>query len=347
MKHKRIYKKRKLKAFFVLFILAFCALVLSKLDLSQKLGISALIIAICLGAVVGNFFPKLALLLQKTALLNLATKQILRLGIILYGFKITLVDIKHLGLSGIMLAFCIVFLTFFIALGLGKMFKIATKESLLIAAGSSICGAAAVLASQSIVKAETQKVAVAICTVVVFGTLMMFIYPLLYHFGVFKLDEGQMGYLMGASLHEVAHAIAAGAGVGDLAKNNAVIMKMMRVLMLVPFLLFLALLCAKLFKENQGSKFSIKANFPYFALYFLLAIFISSLPFLNTEFSLFYIKPNIELIDTFLLSFAMVALGVNIRKDMLKNAGFKPFFVASLLCIWLFIASFIGVRLLF
>ncbi|AJC85786.1 YeiH family protein [Campylobacter sp. RM16704] len=344
IRHKKIYKGRKFEGFLLLFVLAFCAYAISELNFFKNIGISALIIAVCLGALIGNFAHQNANLLKKTGVLGIATKEILRLGIILYGFRITFNDIQKAGLEGITLAFIIVFSTFFIGLILGKLFKLDLKESILISSGSSICGAAAVMASESIVKGGSSRVGVAICTVVVFGTLGMFLYPLAWNLGWFDFfNTEQMGYFMGATLHEVAHAVAAGEAIK--AGDSAVIEKMIRVLMLVPFLIFLAVYSLKFLNKGK-EKVSIKNNIPYFALLFLVASVISSLDILNTPFAIKHIKSNIETIDTLLLSISMVALGVNIHKDVIKNAGLKPFLMAFILFIWLVIFGIFLVNIL-
>ncbi|AJC90176.1 YeiH family protein [Campylobacter subantarcticus] len=342
--HKNIYKNRKFEAFLLLFTLAFCSYAISELSFFKNLGISALIIAVCLGALIGNLAHQNANLLKKSGVIQIATKEILRLGIILYGFRITFYDLEIVGINGILLAFLVVFSTFFIGLFLGKSLGLDLKESILISSGSSICGAAAVMASESVVKGGSAKVGVAICTVVVFGTLGMFLYPLAWNLGWFDFFSlKQMGYFMGASLHEVAHAVAAGEAIQ--AGDGAVIEKMMRVLMLVPFLFFLTLFSVKFLSKNDN-KISIRSNIPYFALWFLVACGISSLEILNTNFALDYIKPSIQTLDTLLLSMAMVALGVNIHKNVLKNAGFKPFLMAFLLFIWLIFSNIILVKFL-
>lgn len=342
--HHKAHFSHKFESYLFLCVLAFCSYAVSELAIFKRFGISALIVAVILGAVIGNFAHHSVRLLKKTGSLNVCTKQILRLGIILYGFRITFSDIQSVGLNGVLLSFLIVFSTFFIGLLIGKILKIEFKESVLIASGSSICGAAAVLASESITKGGAAKVAVAVCTVVVFGTLGMFLLPFFYNLGVFGFDKLHMGYFMGATLHEVAHAVAAGAAVGDEAGGASVIIKMIRVLMLVPFLLMLSPLMLRFDKGSQ--KASFVSNIPWFAIGFLVATGISSLSFFNTEFSLNMIKPTIEFIDTFLLSLAMVALGVNIRKDTISKAGAKPFIMAILLCVWLVCFGAVMVKVL-
>lgn len=329
----KAHTSHKFESYLFLCVLAFCSYAVSELGFFKQFGISALIVAVVLGAVIGNFAHHSVRLLKKTGSLNICTKQILRLGIVLYGFRIMLSDIQSVGLNGVLLSFLMVFSTFFVGLLVGKILKIDFKESVLISSGSSICGAAAVLASESIVKGGANKVAVAVCTVVVFGTLGMFLLPFFYSIGIFGFDKLYMGYFMGATLHEVAHAVAAGTAVGDEAGGASVIIKMIRVLMLVPFLIMLTPLMMKFDKNSQ--KTSFVSNMPWFAIGFLVATGVSSLPFLNTDFSLSVIKPTIEFVDTFLLSLAMVALGVNIRKDTISKAGAKPFIMAILLCVWL------------
>ncbi|WP_291953343.1 YeiH family protein [Campylobacter sp.] len=336
-KRKNIYKGRKFESAMLLIVLAFCSYAVSELSFFKNYGISALIVAVLIGAMIGNFAHQNTTLLKKTGILNIATKQVLRLGIILYGFRITFYDIQQVGMGGICVALIIVFSTFFIGLLLGKFFKLDLKESMLISSGSSICGAAAVMASESVIKGGPDRVGIAICTVVVFGTLGMFLFPIAWNLGWFNFfDINHMGYFMGATLHEVAHVVAAGEAIK--AGDSAVIEKMIRVLMLVPFLVFLAIFSLKFLNKN-GEKVGIKDNIPYFALWFLIASAISSLDILNTDFAITYIKSTIAIIDTLLLSIAMVALGVNIHRNVILKAGFKPFLMALALFVWLIVSG--------
>lgn len=333
--HNKIFKKRKIRAYILLIILTLCAISLSKIQPFSILGLSPLIIAIILGAFFGNIAKNLTSLLMKTGAVAVSTKQILRLGIIFYGFRISIDDIVYIGAKGVILAFCVVFLTFFIGYFIGIVLKIDKKLSALISSGSSICGAAAVLATNSILKDKSEHVAVAVCTVVVFGAIGMFAYPLLYKFQILNLDSFHMGILMGGTLHEVAHAVAAGAGIGGDGANTSVIIKMLRVLMLVPFLIMIGFLSF----SNKNEKRSLSASVPYFALWFLAAVFVGSFSFFP-KFTL----PYIEILDTFLLSMAMCALGFTIRKEVLKNAGFKPFLQAIIIAIWLFVFVYLAVK---
>ena len=112
---------------------------------------------------------------------QLAKQQLLRAGIVLYGFRLTVQQLTDVGISGVLIDVLTLGSTFALACWLGqRLLKLDRDTSWLIGAGSSICGAAAILATEPLIKADTAKVAVAIATVVIFGTLAIFIYPLMW-----------------------------------------------------------------------------------------------------------------------------------------------------------------------
>jgi uncharacterized integral membrane protein (TIGR00698 family) len=143
------------------------------LPLFSQLGLSALTIAIVGGMLLGNtLYPRLATHGHHGVTF---ARQILRLGIILFGFKLTFQDIAAVGISGILIDACVLTSTFALAYWLGRR-KLGLDEQsvILIGAGSSICGAVAIHCHRAGGEAHAEKVAVAVATVVVFGTLAMF-----------------------------------------------------------------------------------------------------------------------------------------------------------------------------
>ncbi|MGL5038531.1 MAG: YeiH family protein, partial [Aeromonas sp.] len=218
-------------------LLAAAGMGLAELPQAKGLGLSALTIAIVLGIVVGNtLFPRIAH--HCAAGVDFSKNKLLRAGIILYGFRITFQQIGDIGWSGVIIDILIIGFTFILALQLGtRVFKLDKQTSMLIGAGSAICGAAAVMAAEPVIKGQAHKASVAVATVVVFGTLAMFLYPLAYPY--LGLSEAHYGIFAGSTIHEVAQVVAAGKSVGDQAAATAVIVKMMRVMMLAPFLLIL------------------------------------------------------------------------------------------------------------
>ncbi len=194
------------------------------------------------------------------------------------------------------------------------MFGLDKHTSWLIGAGSSICGAAAVLATEPVVKAEASKVTVAVATVVIFGTIAIFLYPAMYPLLAHWFTPETYGIYMGSTMHEVAQVVAAGHAVSPDAENAAVIAKMLRVMMLAPFLLFLAARVKQLTPAGNGEK--SKITIPWFAIMFILVAVFNSFHLLPKA-----VVDMLVTLDTVLLAMAMAALGVTTHVSALKKPG--------------------------
>ncbi|MEH5267493.1 YeiH family protein [Klebsiella quasipneumoniae] len=295
-------------------------------------GFSALTLAILFGMVVGNtVYPKIWQPCDGGVIF--AKQHLLRLGIILYGFRLTFAQIADVGVSGILIDVLTLSSTFFIACFLGqKVFGLDKHTSWLIGAGSSICGAAAVLASEPVVKAEASKVTVAVATVVIFGTIAIFLYPAMYPLLAHCFTPETYGIYMGSTMHEVAQVVAAGHAVSPDAENAAVIAKMLRVMMLAPFLLFLAARVKQLTPAGNGEK--SKITIPWFAIMFILVAVFNSFHLLPKA-----VVDMLVTLDTVLLAMAMAALGVTTHVSALKKAGAKPLLMALMLFVWLIVGG--------
>ncbi|EOX6847361.1 YeiH family protein [Klebsiella quasipneumoniae] len=295
-------------------------------------GFSALTLAILFGMVVGNtVYPKIWQPCDGGVIF--AKQHLLRLGIILYGFRLTFAQIADVGVSGILIDVLTLSSTFFIACFLGqKVFGLDKHTSWLIGAGSSICGAAAVLASEPVVKAEASKVTVAVATVVIFGTIAIFLYPAMYPLLAHWFTPETYGIYMGSTMHEVAQVVAAGHAVSPDAENAAVIAKMLRVMMLAPFLLFLAARVKLLTPAGNGEK--SKITIPWFAIMFILVAVFNSFHLLPKA-----VVDMLVTLDTVLLAMAMAALGVTTHVSALKKAGAKPLLMALMLFVWLIVGG--------
>ena len=201
---------------------------------------------------------------------QLAKQRLLRLGIILYGFRLTFQQIADVGASGIIIDALTLTTTFLLACWLGKkVFGIDSQTAMLIGAGSSICGAAAVMATEPVLKADSSKVAVAVSTVVVFGTGDLRL-PMAVSaertLPVAAVQPETFGIYAGSTIHEVAQVVAAGHAIGPDAENAAVIAKMIRVMMLAPFLL---LLSGYISRGGAGKAEKSAITIPWFAVLFI------------------------------------------------------------------------------
>ncbi|VFS77734.1 Uncharacterised protein [Kluyvera cryocrescens] len=293
---------------------------------------SALTLAILFGMVIGNtVYPKLWQSCDGGVIF--AKQHLLRLGIILYGFRLTFSQIADVGVSGIVIDVLTLSSTFLMACWLGqKVFGLDKHTSWLIGAGSSICGAAAILATEPVVKAEASKVTVAVATVVIFGTLAIFLYPAMYPLVAHWFSPETYGIYIGSTMHEVAQVVAAGHAISPEAENAAVIAKMLRVMMLAPFLLILAARVKQLAPANAEQK--SKITIPWFAILFIVVAIFNSFHLLPQS-----VVQMLITLDTILLAMAMAALGVTTHISALKKAGAKPLLMALVLFIWLIVGG--------
>jgi len=308
-------------------VIALLAIALGDLGWLQAHGISALTLAIVLGITVGNsIYPRIAG--SSSQGIQFSKQTLLRLGIVLYGIRLTFQDIERVGMVGVIIDVVVVCSTFTIAWFLGtRLLGLDRRTAMLIGAGSSICGAAAVMATEPVVRGRADQVAMAVSTVVVFGTTAMFLYPVLYHLAG-SGSPAAYGVFAGSTIHEVAQVVAAGRAIGEQAAATAVITKMVRVMLLAPFLLALSMYLAR--EEHATTEGPVRIAIPWFALGFVAVTALNSLITLPPHFTALATT-----FDTFVLAMAMAALGLTTHVSAIRNAGMRPLALAGMLFVWL------------
>ncbi|HTN34257.1 MAG TPA: YeiH family protein [Marinobacter sp.] len=311
--------------------LSVCALLtmggfgLANTPMIHQSGVSPLVFALLLGMCVGNLpFARHFHGLEQG--LKFSTRWLLRTGIVLFGFSITLGQIFALGPGVILLDILVMTTILVVGYQLGtRVFKMDAETALLTSAGSAICGAAAVLATEATIRSKPAATSMAVATVVLFGSLAMFVYPMLYT--VLGWDQSLYGVYIGATVHEVAQVVAAGEAVGADALANAVIVKLVRVMLLVPFLLIVGQWWLKRDHAHQTEKTqSSRLTIPWFAFGFVAMVVVNSfttLPAIAHE--------SLTLTGQITLAMAMAALGYETRLDKLRSLGVKPLFLALIL----------------
>ena len=303
-------------------------------------GLSSLTLAILIGMVLGNtVYPNLAERLSVGV--AFAKGQILRLAIMFYGFKLTLTQVSSVGLSAVMSDALVLTSTFLLTYWIGtRWLKVDKQTTLLIGSGASICGAAAVIAAEPVVKAEAHKVTIAVATVVVFGTVAMLLYPFLYHLGWLQpwLNAQQYGIYTGSTIHEVAQVVVAGNAVSPEVGDTAVVTKMIRVMMLAPFLLILSFALTKGSSDN-GKKPSFmnrvqQVKVPWFAFIFIAIVLLHTWVPMTASF-----ERSMVMLDDVLLTMAMFALGLTTHLSAIKQAGVKPLILGAMMFAWLIVGG--------
>ena len=286
-------------------LFSLAAFYLGDMAWAKHLSISPMIIGIVLGMIYAN---SLRNNLPPTWVpgITFCAKRVLRVGIVLYGFRLTLQDVTAVGLSAIVVDAIVVCVTIGGGLLIGRILKLDRSITLLTSVGAGICG-------------------------VIFGTLSMFLYPVLYRNGVLDLSPQSMGIMTGSTVHEVAHVVGAGNAMGKGVSDIAIIVKMIRVMMLVPVLLVVSWFVAHGKQGDAETQIKRKGiTIPWFAVLFLVVIGFNSLNLFSPA-----VNDAINTFDTFLLTMAMTALGAETSIDKFKKAGAKPFLLAALLYCWL------------
>jgi len=170
-------------------------------------------------------------------------QKLLRCGVILYGFRITLQSILQSGPEVLIIAVFMMTTTSLLGWFVGtKILKLDEKVTLLLTSGCSVCGVTAVLSTEQVVEAERHQTTMSVATVVIFGTLSMTLYPILYQYLPF--DAWQMGLYTGSTIHELAGVISAGNEMGIDVTSVAVITKLTRVMLLGPYLFAMSIFVA-------------------------------------------------------------------------------------------------------
>lgn len=318
----------------VTFILAILSYSLASLPLISYLNLSSLIIAILLGMLIGNLI-KLPDLVKPG--LVFSSKTILRLAIILLGFKLSITDVSQVGGKGLLIVILTTATTLIFTLWVGKKLQLNRNLTMLIGAGTSICGASAIAAVAPIVKANEEDTAFAIATITIFGTISMLLFPLIYQ--ILNLPELLYAVWAGSSIHEVAQVVAAGFAAGETTGQFATIVKLSRVILIIPVTIIIGLVEIKRMKASTGTNELI---IPWFVFGFLLTIIINSLNLIPAP-----IVDNIVILDGFLLTVAMAGMGLATNFQNMRKVGTKAFYLGLTTTLFIALYGFILSSIMF
>ncbi|MCB4753437.1 MAG: YeiH family protein [Sulfurovum sp.] len=338
-------RKGTISGIFFVAIFAAIATWIAGLGSIKSLGLSPLVIGIVMGILYANTLHHHTPTGWQMGI-TFSGKKILRFAIVFYGFRLTFQEIIAVGMDGFLVSLIMLTSTLIFGSWLGyKVFGMEKDTSILTASGAAVCGAAAVLATEPVLKAEEHKTAIAVSMVVLFGTISMFLYPLLYSgiiehaTGFLHMTAREFGIYTGGTIHEVAQVVAVPASVLGSPKemaDAAVIVKMTRVIMIAPMLIILGLYLAWNAKRsggNHGGK--TKLVIPWFAVYFIMVAGFNSLHLLPRD-----LVGLINTIDTFLLTMAMTALGMGTIFSKFKGLGLAPLYTALGMFVWLVVGGF-------
>jgi uncharacterized integral membrane protein (TIGR00698 family) len=259
-------------------------------------------------------------------------RRLLRLAIVLLGLQLTAHQVIEIGGRGLGVIVATVLATFAFTVWMGRRLGVEAKLAQLIAAGTSICGASAVIATNTVTNAEDEDVAYAVACVTVFGSVAMFTYPLLP--GLLHLDPHRFGLWSGASIHEIAQVVAVAFQDGQTAGEFGTIAKLSRVMLLAPMVIAIGWLAARGAKHGKSAGASAtRPPVPWFVLGFVALVGVNSLVTISAD-----AKAWIVAATTLLLSVALAAMGLETSLGKLAAKGLRPALLGAFA--FLFIATF-------
>lgn len=289
---------------------------------------SPLILAIIIGVLVNSALP-LPVVIRPGLAFSL--KRLLRIGVALLGLQVTLAQVATLGISGVVVIAVALGGTFLFTLTLGRLLGVPRNLTRLIAAGTSICGASAVVAADAVVEAEDADVAYAVGMVTLFGTISMLAFPVIGT--TIGLNAHDYGLWTGSAIHEVAQVVAAAYQHGTAAGDMGTIAKLTRVMMLVPVILLLGV---SLHRERQAqmepdkdgadgvSGKRAKIPMPWFAVGFLILTGVASMNILPTP-----VLHGFASLDQILLTVALAAMGLSTHLGSVLRRGLRPLVLSA------------------
>lgn len=268
--------------------------------------------------------------------IQFTSKKLLRVGIILLGMRLNFIDLINAGPKIFALSIIDILFALSLVYALARWMGVDKKLGILTASGTAICGAAAIAAIAPQVKAKDQEIAISVTIVAVLGTFFTLVYTFLFPY--LGLSNLNYGVFSGATLHEIAHVMAAAVPGGNNAIDEAIIVKLSRVALLVPIALgiyFLFNRSTRKGPEKQRPGIPV----PWFILGFLLASGINTLQIIPQTLTQFIIE-----IAYLCIAMAMAALGLGIHTSLFKKIGYKPFLAAFIGSILLSILGYILVQ---
>ena len=238
-----------------------------------------------------------------------AAKRCLRLGVVLLGFQISIDKFVEVGPRGLLAVVIIVAGVFLGLRFAARRAGLSDSLATLIAGGFAICGATAIAAISSTRKSEERDVSYAVAIVALCGTLSVFVIPFIAH--LFSLSDATAGAWIGAAVHDVGQVIATASLMSPEALDSAVIVKLTRVVLLIPLILFLS--------AKSAEKKSLRSATPTFVLGFVLcALLVNALPLSDSTISF-----GKELSKIF-LSIGLFGMGLGVKWSSIKALGAKP-----------------------
>ena len=308
-------------------VLAVVAVAVAMVVHASADAVSPLVVGVALGAVVAN---SVGISDRIRPGVQFAAKRLLRIGVVLLGFQLSLGQLRSLGVPGLGVVAATVAATFFGTRWIGRRLGLSDGMSLLVATGYSICGASAIAAVEGLADADEEEVAFSIALVTLCGSLSIVVLPLIGN--LIGLHGTRYGNWVGASVHDIGQVVAAATPGGVAAVQTAVIVKLTRVVLLAPLVAGLGMARRRRIGDTVVGTGRRPPTLPIFVAGFLAAIVIRTTGVVPVD-GLTVIKTA----QTIILTAALFGLGCGVAIARLRRVGGRPLVLG--LVSWVLVAG--------
>ena len=298
--------------------------------------LSPVIIAIITGLLVNNLigFPS-----KCKAGIDFSSKQLLKLGIILLGIRLSFYDILNLGAMGFAIILVCIGLALTLVINISKRIDVPPKLTLLIAIGTAICGNSAIVAASPIIKAKAEEMAFAIATITVFGLTAIIVYPVIGT--LLGLSALEFGTWAGTAINDTGQVVAAGFQYGESAGEVATVVKLTRNTLIAPVIIFLSFIAIREDANQNSSVLSwqyLFKIFPWFVFGFIFMVLVRT-----TEILPNFLIDYLSFASGFLLVMALAGIGLSTKLSSLKSLGLKALFTGLMAAVIMGVTSLLMV----
>jgi len=302
-------------------------------------AVSEVLVAVLLGIVVANVvgLPK-----STAPGIAFAVQRILRLGIILLGARLSLAAVLAIGVGALGLVLVCMTVALSVALLVGRAAKLPPRLALLIGVGTAVCGNSAIIATAPVIQAEEREVSFAVATITLFGTLAVFLYPLIGH--ALGMSDQSFGVWSGVAVNDTSQVVAASSAFSTAARDIATVVKLVRNALMAPLILLIAWWWERRAAVAEGAvSRGIRKAVPLFVLGFLAMVVLRSVGLIDAP-----LAGRIDVVASFCILVALSGVGLSTLIAQMRSMGLTPFYVglgtAALLAM-LSIAAILGLHL--
>ena len=281
-------------------------------------AISEVLVAVLFGIVVANVIG----LPKSTAPgIAFAVQRILRLGIILLGARLSLSAVVSIGVGALGLVVVCMTLALSVALLAGRVARLPPRLALLIGVGTAVCGNSAIIATAPVIDAEEREVTFAVATITLFGTLAVFLYPLV-GFALGLTDQA-FGVWSGVAVNDTSQVVAASAAFSAAARDVATVVKLVRNALMAPLIVLIAWWWERHAPIRTGAVArGVRKAIPLFVLGFLALVALRSTGLIDAS-----LAARVDVVATFCILLALSGVGLGTRVGQMRSMGLTPFYV--------------------